>query len=344
MEVKNPLIARYLQNLEHNQGRAVGTVINYRGHIERLDKFLQSKGSSLETATRELLTEFSGIQAHKDKLSVSTRRPLVAAVKSFYNWMYDHDLMSANPAEKLKHPKQATPLPQLLSKQNAEKLLACIDLNKFSGVRDAAIIALFISTGMRLSGIHSMNESSLQQVEIDGQERLFVKVSEKGKKERVIPVPDAAAMYLIAYLSHPELAKINRVLPDGDSVFFVNTVNFGIPQHEYYGEARRLSKRNIRGLFKKYGARVGIPAAQLHPHAARHLYGTELAEDGVDLERIRMLLGHSNLETTKVYLHLASRKLFDLVNKSSPIAKINTAAGDIAAAIKKANRVRRRQG
>lgn len=336
------LIDRYSHNLEHNQGRAVGTVVNYRGHVERLRGFLERRGLTLDLASRELLEEFSGIQAHKDKLSISTRRPLIAALKNFYNWMYESDIIKSNPASKLKYPKQASPLPQLLTKQNAEKLLAVINMETFNGIRDAAIIALFISTGMRLSGIHSMNQSNMQTVEIDGEQRLFVRVQEKGKKERIIPVPDIGAMYLLLYVNHPELAKINRWLPNGEQVLFVNTVSRHIPKHEHYGEARRLSKRRIRKLFETHGKRAGIPRAQLHPHAARHLYGTELAEDGVDLERIRMLLGHVNIETTKVYLHLASRKLFGLVNQSSPISKIKSIGGDLMEAIRKGNRGRRR--
>ncbi|MFN2309671.1 MAG: tyrosine-type recombinase/integrase, partial [Gammaproteobacteria bacterium] len=165
-------------------------------------------------------------------------------------------------------------------------------------MRDCAILMLLIGCGVRIGGLVGLNESSLQLIDVtDGNriiEWMVIKVVEKGGRERLIPAPHDVKYIVHAYMGHRDLSAIDRTLPDGDRVLFVSTMNRNIPPQDYHGEARRISARSIHDMIRKYGQQAGIPEGQLHAHAMRHLYGTELAEHDVDLITRQALLGHAD--------------------------------------------------
>ena len=218
-----------------------------------------------------------------------------------------------------------------MSLASAERLMWCPDFSTFKGVRDAAILSLLIGCGQRIAGLCSLNQSALIHTEHNGKVRMVIKTREKGEKERLIPVPREAEIVLRLYLEHPDLKPIDRTLPDGDQVLFVSLTNRNVPAHEYIGEARRLADRSIRDMIKDYGEKAGIPTDQLHPHAMRHLFGTELAEDDVDLLLRQELMGHEDPKHTKIYTHLAMRKKITEADRAGPLSKIKTPVSDLLA-------------
>ena len=142
-------------------------------------------------------------------------------------------------------------------------------------------------------------------------------------------MPREADLLLRIYLEHPDMQGIDRSLPDGDKVLFVSTGNRKCPEHEYFGERRRLTQRGIYGIIQRHGLKAGIPISQLHPHAMRHLYGTELAESDVNERSHQQLMGHSDPRSTQVYVHLATKKLTGDVDRANPLAKIKTPVTDL---------------
>jgi site-specific recombinase XerD len=323
------LIEAYLQHLEHSRGRAGGTVGKYGGHLRRLEGWLGERGSSIERATRVQVEEFCGIHAHKIGISPRSRRPLVAAVRGFYTWMVRRGDVSSSPAEYVSYPAAGRALPRPTTLQHAEKMLMTPDVSTLQGARDAAIMGVFIGCGVRLSGLCALNESQLQAIEIDGVEWLILRVVEKGKKERLVPIPHEARLLLLTYLGHPDLALIDRTLPNSDRVLFVSLRNQVVPVHEYHGERRRLSARSVQDMLIKYALQAGVPRAEAHPHALRHLFGTELAEHDVHLLRMQTLLGHVNANDTKTYTHLAIRTLVKEISRANPLRRMKTPVSEL---------------
>jgi site-specific recombinase XerD len=184
------------------------------------------------------------------------------------------------------------------------------------------MLSMLIGCGLRVSGLVGLNDSTLLWYQDAGRERLVVKVTEKGKKERLIPVPGEAAMLLRAYLGHEELQAIPRTLPSGDAVLFVTVNNRTIPACDYYGEARRMTRAAVLAMVKRHGERAQVSASILHPHALRHLYGAELTEDDTPVLTQQALMGHADPKSTAVYAGLAHRKLRATVDKSNPLAKM----------------------
>lgn len=327
-------IDRWLQFKEHSEGCSSATSTKYRGYMLRLQKHLAADGKALHDALVEDLEGFVGLHMHKEGLSPRSRRALVAAVRGFYAWSTRHGHIKKDPSETLGYPKGGNRLPIPMSLQNAEKILMQPDLDTFIGVRDAAILATLMGCGPRISGLVRLNMSSLIFFQDDGKEHLVVKIKEKGNKERLVPAPDETRLLIRAYLGHDEIERIDRTLPDGDSVLFVGVRNRRVPDHEYHGERRRISPRSVNDMIVHYGAAAGVPRSELHPHAMRHLYGAELAEEDVDLDLRQALLGHNDPKTTQIYSHLAMRKLRKAVMQANPLRKIRTPVSDLVRVLK----------
>jgi len=322
------LIEQFLQWLEFNKGRSVNTCIKYRLYLVRLNDYLPSE---LISAERGELESFVGIDAHKSGMSPKSRKPMVAAIRGFYTWLYREEKISNNPSEAINYPSVGNKLPTAASLQTAEKLLMGPDLNTLKGVRDAAILALLIGGGLRVSGLRKLNESHLLWTEDDdGTERLTLKLTEKGDKDRLLPMTTEARLFIRAYLGHPNLKHIDRTLSNSDKVLFISLRNRSIPEYDYRGELRRLSARSINDMIHLYGEQQGLPTNQLHSHAMRHLFGTEMAESDIDLLQRQTLLGHADPKTTEIYTKLATRKLARVVDVASPLRKIKTPMTDIA--------------
>lgn len=314
---------RYLEWLQYNKGRSADTIRKYGGYLDRLSNYINDNDLSLFDISLNHLEKFTGTEAHNAGLATNSRRPMIAAISGFFDWLEREGVVSDNPSEFLPYPKKVHRLPVPINLKNAEKIIMQCDLNTFKGVRDAAMLSILYGCGVRVSGLCSLNQSSLNFVMHKGVEWLIIKPVEKGKQERQIPVPHEARLYVRAYLGHHELEAINRSLPNADQVLFVSLRNRSIPECDYYGEARRISPRSVNDMIELYGNKAGVPRDQAHPHAARHLYATELTEDDVNQTRIQRLLGHADANSTQVYVHLAMRKLMDEVDRANPLGKMN---------------------
>lgn len=323
------LLDQYQTWFEHNLGRAGSSVDHYLRFLKRLAKYLNAHGKTLAQADRADLEHFSGPLAHQDGLKPASRRPLIAALRSFYGYLERQEIIQANTANLLVYPKAGKPLPTTISRHHAEQLLMDCDLSEFIGVRDAAILALLLATGMRVSGLSGLNQEQIYSVasEEEGKEPIpVVKVLEKGKKERILPLPAEAAMYVRIYLNHPKMLRLKKdlLLEDGQHVMFAQFNRGSCAAHEWFGERRRLSSKGVERVIERRGTRLNIPREQLHPHAFRHLFGTEMVESGTDLVQVKSLMGHSNMETTAIYVHMAMGTKSQSVNTGSPLSKMNT--------------------
>ena len=315
------LVEAFLGYKATNKNRSKSTIGNYRLALTRYLEFLA--GRDPREATLDDLVAFTGPWLHKRGLTASARRPHVSAVKEFCRWMVMMRMIETTPAELLEHPSVGRQLPHALRLASAEKLIWAPDLNTFEGVRDAAILAILVGCGVRVSSIVKMNRSSLIEEVVEKRPRIFLKVSEKGDRERLVPVPQEADLMLRVYLEHPALKEIDTDI-GGDHVLFVSMRNRNVPRSEYRGENRRLNRRAINDIMAKHGRRAGVPIDQLHPHAARHLYGAEFTESDIPLLVTQQLMGHVDPKSTQIYTSVALRKLVRSVDEASPLAKMRT--------------------
>lgn len=327
----------WLKYNELNRGNSKDTTTNYRHAVLRLGEWMNASGKSIKTVTTEDLQKYCGEVLHGMGLSGSTRRISVSAIRGYFSWLVDRKIRHQNPATGVPYPKLGRSLPVPLTTAAAEKLLAAPDLDTFKGVRDVAMLAVMIGCGPRVSGLCSLNEEDLLfSANEQGAEELTIRLREKGKHERYVPAPEEVRLLVRAYLGHPELDEIERRLPDGRRVLFVNLANHQVPAHERMGENRRLTKWSIWEIIQAYGEECDIDPRLLHPHAMRHLYGQELSEAKTDILVMQKLMGHRDPKSTEVYAHIAFRRLREAAIAGNPLNRIKNPATGLAAALRKA--------
>lgn len=320
-------VTAFLEWKRINQGRKERTLVVYALALRRLDEFFGTRDPL--QATRDELVLFTGKwlfdKGLRDPLS---RKTHVAATREFYKWLAARQ-GTLNQAADLAHAKVGRRLPHVMTLDAGERLMWAPDYGTLIGVRDAAIMSVLMGCGLRVSGLCRMNESHLVHEVIAGRPRMVIHVREKGEKERMIPVPVQADLLVRLYLGHPELAAIDRDLANGDKVLWVSTRNRMVPEHEYRGEHRRMGVDAVQEMIKRYGRAAGLPETVLHPHAMRHMFGSELAEDDVPTVTASKLLGHSDPKSTEIYQQLAKRKLTQVIDAANPLAKIRTPVSDL---------------
>jgi len=321
----------WLEYNELNRGHSRTTVGNYRLIVRSFGDWLATQNLSPEQAQPEHLQRFAGAVLHERRLSPSSRRVAVSALRGYYRWLLQRRLIRSDPSTTLPYPRVGRGLPLPIPAAAAEKLMAQPDLDSFKGVRDLAIMAVLLGCGPRVSGVTGLNEGNLIFAHNeDGFEELTLLLREKGANERLVPAPDETRLLLRAYLGHPDLEQIDRRLPSGDRVLFVNIYNSHVPEHEHRGEARRLTPLSVWKMLREYGAAAGIDPKTLHPHAFRHLYGQELAEGDVDLLVRQKLMGHSDPKSTELYSHIAHRKMRKAAIENNPMRRIKSPASGLA--------------
>ncbi|MDP1671913.1 MAG: tyrosine-type recombinase/integrase, partial [Burkholderiales bacterium] len=316
MTDRTALIEQFLEFKRRNRGRALRTVQIYRLALEQLQEYM--RGKDLLDADQDDLVGFTGPWLAKRNVLANSRRPYVAAVRQFYQWLFNQQLLDRNPSHGVPYPRTGSKLPRVISLANIERLISAPDLHTFVGVRDCAMIALLAGCGLRVSGLVNLNAGHVLTQKVDGRDRMFIRVREKGDKERLVPVPAEADLQLRVYMEHPMLKTIDRMLPDGDQVLFVSTRNRTASARETRGERLRLTRQSVLKMIAKYGRPLGIPDDQLHPHAMRHLYGTEMAEHDVHLLVQQQLMGHADPKSTQIYTLIAMRKLVREVDRANP--------------------------
>ena len=196
------------------------------------------------------------------------------------------DKIKDNPCDGIKSPKLEKKLPTYLTSEEIDKLLD-IRLTKPIDYRNKALLELIYATGGRISEIISLE---LNQIDFD---ECIIRVTGKGKKDRIIPVGDKAKYSLLIYLNNyrPFLVK-----NDTCSYVFLNK------------NGEKISRQGVFKILKELANKAGIKK-EISPHTLRHSFATNLLNNGADLRVIQELLGHENLETTEIYSHLQNKKI-----------------------------------
>ena len=243
--------------------------------IEGYDSWLTGKGKSAATVTRSL-----------------------ASLKCFYNWMVSAGLREDNPAQGAKSIKVERKLPQILTNQEVELLLAqpqCVDQK---GYRDHAMLELLYATGIRVSELISLDVEHVNLAA--GFIRCFSK-----NKERTIPLYPGAVKAISDYVRNvrPQLAV------EGEHALFVNM------------NGERMSRQGFWKIIKGYQEKAGIKT-DITPHTLRHSFAAHLLANGADLRSIQEMLGHSDISSTQIYAQLVNQKLKDVYNKAHPKAEL----------------------
>ena len=271
----------YLDYLAIERGSSDNTVAAYGRDLSRYVAWLGERGvSEPDDVTRALVEEHVAALVEVGLAPSSVERAL-SAIKGFHRFMVTDEICSAFPTSDLPLPAKPARLPDVISVEDAERLLDQSFPQTPTGLRDHAILEVLYGCGLRASELCGLDVRAGQLDE--GLLRVFG----KGDKERVVPLLGAALDALEAYLDRGRGALVGR--RPCDAVFL--NVRGG-----------RLSRQSVHTIVERYGRVADIEG--LHPHTLRHSFATHLLEGGADLRVVQELLGHANIATTQLYTHV----------------------------------------
>jgi integrase/recombinase XerC len=285
------LFHSYIRYLGVERHASPYTVRNYSHDLRHFLEFLQrEKVATLDEVDRHLLRRYIA-SLQKEGLEKASISAKLSALRSFYRYLMQENIVSANPLLAVSSPKLEKRLPTFLSSDELNRLLDAPDTSTPQGQRDRAMLELLYASGLRVSEIVGLNVS---QVNLEARE---IRVWGKRSKERMVLMGEPAVFALDLYLREGR----RQLLGDYRSeALFVNL----------YG--RRLSARSLQKAIQRYADEAGL-GRRVHPHMLRHSFATHLLDGGADLRVVQELLGHADLSSTQVYTHVTqsqARKVY----------------------------------
>jgi integrase/recombinase XerD len=290
------LIDRFLTQLWSEAGLADNTLSAYRGDLTALADYLSEMGRDFYTIRPTDVQDFLLDQRTKHKLAVSSIARRLVAVKLFLRFCFGEGCLDEDIAVLIESPKKWQHLPKVMGVQSMEKLLSQPDALEPLGTRDRAILELFYASGLRVSELVGLR---LQDLKLD---MGFLRCLGKGQKERVVPIGSQAVESLKLYMNElrPTLAEGRTT----DRLFLSRT-------------GRPMDRTNCWRLVVKYARRMGI-TGKVSPHTLRHSFATHLLAGGADLRLVQEMLGHADVATTQIYLHVDNSRLKNIHQKFHP--------------------------
>lgn len=311
-----PLVDEYLRVLQNERDSSEHTLRAYRRELIAFAVFMaqnHARLKSLEEIEHLHIRGYLGSLLKRGLSKASTARAL-AAIRSWFKWLARTGHVQQNVAALVATPRLPKHLPRVPSIEQMNRVVDSVDEEAASWpARDKAILELLYGCGIRNAELIGMNLNDIHW----SNEAILVRG--KGHKQRYVPLGDAAALALRAYLTEREArlrAKFgNNAKPT--PALFVNLQLRGIGKP---GGEGRLTTRSVGRIVKRVAVLRGL-SADVHPHTLRHAFGTHLLEEGADLRAIQELLGHERLSTTQRYTQLTTAQLEAVYDKTHPRAR-----------------------
>lgn len=280
------VVRKFRRYLKLEKGHSENTVDAYMHDIEKLSSYLKAEKVDVLDVKLDDLEHFA---ASISEIGIGARSlaRILSGVRHFYRFLVLDGYLEADPTELLESPKQPQHLPEMLSTAEVDIILQSIDLSKWEGQRNKAIIEMLFSCGLRVSELTNLKLSNLYL------DDLYIRVMGKGSKERLVPISPRA----VEELNYWFLDRNQMVIKEGEEDYvFLNR------------RGAHLTRTMILIMLKRYAKGAGIKKT-ISPHTLRHSFATALLEGGADLRSIQAMLGHESVVTTEIYTHIDTTTL-----------------------------------
>ena len=287
--------------LQLEKSLADNSVEAYLRDIDKLTDYLQSSKKLATPQELELKDLEKFVQwINELGMTVASQSRIISGLRSFYGYCVMEQIVTANPTVLLETPKQKRTLPDTLSFEEIENIIAQIDLSKPEGGRNKAILETLYSCGLRVTELVNLRISCLFM------DVGFVRVIGKGDKERLVPIGSEAIKYINIY-KH-EIRVHIKIKPGQEDFLFLNR------------RGSKLTRVMIFLMLKELAIKAGITKS-ISPHTFRHSFATHLVEGGADLRAVQEMLGHESITTTEIYTHLDREYLRETLHQFHPAFK-----------------------
>lgn len=272
---------RYLRYLRLERNYSSNTIEAYTHDIDYLINFLDNERIAVKDVKLDDLQRFAAL-IHEFGVAASSQARILSGVRSFFRYLVLDGVLDDDSSELLESPSLGEHLPAVLSTEEVDRMEAAIDLSKWEGQRNKAIIEMLFSCGLRVSELVNLKFSDVFSDE------KFLRIVGKGSKERLVPISDKALSELGMWLIDRNLMKIK---PGEDEYVFLNR------------RGAHLTRTMILIMIKNTARDAGIKKT-VSPHTLRHSFATALLQGGANLRAIQEMLGHENIATTQIYTHI----------------------------------------
>ena len=295
----NHAIQDFQHYLRIERGLSENSISSYILDIERLMKFLETHYSdnsiSPISIDKETIQQF--VFETAKLVNPRSQSRIISGLKSFFNYLVFEQYRETNPMELIESPKIGRKLPDTLSVEEIDHIIAQIDLSTPEGERNRAIIETLYGCGLRVSELINLKLSNLFF------EEEFIVVTGKGNKQRIVPIAEVTQKYINIYTTQ---IRTHLTIQKGhEDTLFLNR------------RGRQLTRAMIFTIIKRL-----VQASEINknvsPHTFRHSFATHLLENGADIRAIQMMLGHESITTTEIYMHLDRSHLREVVDTYHP--------------------------
>ncbi|MCQ2254573.1 MAG: tyrosine recombinase XerD [Bacteroidaceae bacterium] len=291
------MLTKYRRYLKLERNFTENTIEAYMRDVEKYVTFLRQAG--IDSPVDAELKDVEAFSASLRDVGIGPRSQcrILSGVRSFHKYLLLDEYTDKDPTELLESPRLGDHLPEVLSVEEIDALEAAIDLSKWEGQRNKAIIEVLFSCGLRVSELVNLELSNLYL------EEGFVRVMGKGRKERLVPISKEAIKQLkFWYIDRKQMQNIKK---GEEHIVFLNR------------RGSRLTRTMILIMIKDLGIKAGIQKT-ISPHTLRHSFATCLLEGGADLRVIQAMLGHESIGTTEIYTHIDTHTLRDEILNHHP--------------------------
>ena len=275
---------------------SANTAQAYSDDVDKLTRYFTGAGIAVEHATTD---DLEGFVCTLQDVGIQPRSQarIISGVKGFYKFLRLEGYMDTDPTELLPAPRIGRHLPEVLTIDEIDRMIACIDMSKAEGQRNRAIIETLYGCGLRVSELVTLKLSQLFMDE------RYVIIQGKGNKQRLVPISPVAIEQINLYL---EQTRSHQVAQRGsEDILFLNR------------RGAMLTRQMIFHIVKQLCELAGVRKV-ISPHTLRHSFATHLLEGGANLRAIQQMLGHESITTTEIYVHIDRTRLRDEILSHHP--------------------------
>lgn len=295
-------VQSFIRYIGDEKGLSRNTLESYERDLLQFFGFLEEQGIESADQIKKLHISMymNDMKGHGFAASTVTRK--LVSLRSFFHYMVKESLLEQDPTLYMETPKLEKKVPQVLTVEQVERLLAAPDITTAPGMRDKAMLELLYATGMKVSELMALNLGDVNP------DMKFIRCTSSSGKERVLPISRISAESVEIYITRmrPKLLREEQ-----EKSLFIN--NLG----------SRLTRQGFWKILKKYAAESGI-SGEITPHTLRHSFAAHLLEDGADIRSVQEMLGYTDISASPLYGALTKRAMKEVYESHHPRERMHS--------------------
>lgn len=289
-------INEFVSYLKIEKGLSANSILAYQNDVNKLLNYCSEQELKVKDVEYRHLQTFI-TELYDLGLSARSQARIISGIKQFFSYLIIENLITLDPSEMLEQPRIGRQLPEVLTIEEVDALIAAVDLSRKEGQRNRAILEVLYSCGLRVSELTNLKFTDLFYDEG------FIRVIGKGNKERLVPLSKSVEIEIDAYKKNFR-SKL-EIKPGHENFIFLNR------------RGKQLTRVMIFVIVKDLAQRIELQKV-ISPHTFRHSFATHLIEGGANLRAIQDMLGHESIITTEIYTHLDQSFLKDAILSFHP--------------------------